>query len=407
VENLLLTDTQTRQNVFKQGIIANLAYWLAWVQHNQANFTAVDHEYPHIVRALLFALDVEQATWTNSHLLIMDFSPYMERRGHWQVWLNVLNRAIQVAHRLTDPATAIPLSLLSARLLHWQARFTEAKQAYRQVIRLARHIDDDFNRARVYSNLGFLYTEQGYLWRAEILSRHALCIFEQLDSNHGRAHTENHLGILYTRQGHFELAQQHFERACTLWQTMSDDHGLMRGYINFGMLYLYKDEPATARVYLQKALDQAQLLGEKVEIGLIFLNIGVAYQQQNDQIQAEAYARQALTICKQVSNSKGVALALGSLGFTYLKQSRWPEALSSFHTALEIWREVESKPGELSSLIHILAYEVERENWPQAAAQLAEVERLMLEYGHDAQYPMWRTLLAECRQRLKEGLQGS
>jgi len=58
-------------------------------------------------------------------------------------------------------------------------------------------------------------------------------------------------------------------------------------------------------------------------------------------------------------------------------------------------------------MIYILMYEVELGNWPQAAVQLAEVDRLMIEYGQDPQHPLWRTLLDNCRRRLKEGLRGS
>ena len=75
--------------------------------------------------------------------------------------------------------------------------------------------------------------------------------------------------------------------------------------------------------------------------------------------------------------------------------------------ALEIWRRVGSKQDELGTMICLLAYEVELGHWSQAAVQLAEVERLMTEYGRDPQHPLWRTLLATCRRRLEEGLRGS
>lgn len=405
--NILLTDTQSRHSIFRKGVIVNLDFWSTWVQKNQADIVALDREHSNIVRALLFALDIGQDAWANCHPLITDFSYYMERRGHWEVWLDILRRAIETAHQLKDITMAVTLSMTSARILQWQARFSQATRAYLRVIRLARQIEDTHSRARAYSNLGFLYTEQGYWWRAEILCRHALHIFEQLANDHGRAHTENHLGVLYTRQGCYELAQQHFENACTLWQTMGDDHGLMRGYINLGMLYLDQQQPETALWYLQKALDQAQIIGEKTEIGLIYSNMGNTFRQQGDPAQAEIYARQAATIFKQFSNSMGLAQALDNLGLACLDQSKWSEAIASFQTSLEIWRSLGSRQGELRTMIYILAYEVELGNWPQATAQLAEVDRLMIEYGQDTQHPLWRTLLDKCRERLKEGLQGS
>ena len=59
-------------------------------------------------------------------------------------------------------------------------------------------------------------------------------------------------------------------------------------------------------------------------------------------------------------------------------------------------------------MIHILAYEVERANWSQATARLADVERLLEDYGQNvSQHLLWWKLLENCRQRLKEGLQES
>ncbi|MBN1991582.1 MAG: tetratricopeptide repeat protein [Anaerolineae bacterium] len=405
--DITLTNSQSRANFFQQKVLANVAYWQKWVAANMADVAALDRERSGILRGIAFGLEAGQAAWPLVYELIEGFAPYMERQGHWEVWRNVLIQAGSTAAQLNDKTKTVALSISSARLLQWQARFVEAKQAYRRVIHLARQIDNAVYRARAYSNLGFLYTEQGYWWRAEILCRHALRTFEQLDNLHGRAHTHNHLGVLYTRQGCYELAQPHFEQASTLWQTMGDDHGLMRGYINLGMLYVLTQQPDPALAYLQKALHLAQRLGEETEIGLIYLNIGIAYRQQGEPVQAEANARQSATIFKRFLNSMGQALALDNLGLACLDQGKWAEANSSFHTSLEIWRKVGSKQGELRTMIYILTYEVELGHWPQAAAQLAEVERLMATYGQDPQHPLWRVLLADCRRRLQEGLQGS
>jgi tetratricopeptide (TPR) repeat protein len=404
VENVVLTDAESRRNIFRESVVANLNYWTTWVQQNQADISVMDREYANIIRALGFALEMGQVAWGKSHRLINNFSPFMERRGHWEIWLEVLKRATETARQLKDTTITISLLMLSVRLLQWQARLSQATRTYRQVIRLARQHDDEFTRARACSNLGFLYAELGYWWRAEILCCHALHIFEQQNSDHGRAHTENHLGVLYTRQKRYNLAQHHLDNACKLWQTMGDNHGLMRGHINLGVLNLTRKQPEATLSHMQKALDLARLVGEETQISLIYLNIGNAYHELGDPVQAEAYARRALTLFKQFSNLLGTAQSLDALGLICLAQNKQAEAMTFFQNSLEIRREIGDKQGETGTQVNILTGYVKTEDWPQAAAQLVVVEQLMSAYNQNPQHPIWREMLADCCQRLEEGL---
>jgi tetratricopeptide (TPR) repeat protein len=396
-----LTDTQSCTNFFQRRVLINLQYWRDYLAANTADVSALDREQSGIIRAISFALDLDEA-WSAVYKLIITFSPYMERRGYWETWNWVLSRAIEAARWAEDTAAEANLSALLARLLQRQSRFKETIARHRHAIRLSRQIGDRFNEARACTNLGYLYIEQGYWHRAEVLCRYALTIFEQIGSDHGRAHTENHLGILYTHQRLWDKARLHLECACALWQSMGDDHGLVLGFINLGLLYNEMECPAKALLYLGKALQQARLTGEEALIGTIYLNMGHAYKLNGEPAQTETYARQAEAIFRRFSNSLYLPLAWINLGEACLDQGRWQEARLHLEAALEACRQSHNKYGEINALMGMVEYNLAVGNHQEVSEQLPELEQLVQQQDQDTHSRQFETLLTKFRRSLTE-----
>ncbi len=396
---ITLTNTQSCANFFQHCVLINLQYWRDYLAVNTTDVAALDREQSGIIRAISFALDLDEA-WSAVYKLIVAFSPYMERRGYWETWNWVLSKAIEAARWAEDVGAEVHLSALLARLLQRQSRFKQAIAWYRRTIRLARRSGDRFNEARACSNLGYLYIEQGYWYRAEVLCRHALSIFEQVGSDHGRAHTQNHLGILYTRQCLWDKARLHLERACALWGSMADDHGLMLGFINLGLLYNEMECPTEALHYLDKALQQARLTGEEALIGTIYLNMGYAHKLSGEPAQTEAYARQAETIFRRFSNSLYLPLAWINLGEACLDQGRWQEARLHLEAALEACRRLQHKYGEARALVGIMDYNLATGNHQKVVEQLPELERLVKHHGQGGHNHQLESLLTKYRHSL-------
>jgi tetratricopeptide (TPR) repeat protein len=398
--DVILTDAQSRTEFFRQTILVNLQYWQGWLETRRADVALLDRERNGIVRAISFTLDLEGAGWSSVRELIVAFSPYMERRGHWNIWNGVLSRAIRVAEYMGDVAGVASLSTLLARLLSWQNRFQESIAYYRRAIHTSRQIGDLFGEARACTNLGYYYIEHGHWPRAEVLCWHALKTFEQIDSDHGRAHTENHLGILYTRQNLWGQARQHLERACAIWQGMEDNHGLMRALINLGLLYNEMGLPDETLPCLEEALHQARVTGEEAETGKIYVNIGIAYDLKGEPAEAEAYAWQAEAIFQRFSNLWGLAEVWGNLGLACLGQKKWSEAITHLQASLELWRSLKNKQAEIKTLMYMVEYEVATGHQSQAIELLDEAERLISQHDLEGQDRHLQSLLANHRRSL-------
>ncbi len=394
-----LTDSQSCANFFQRRVLVNLQYWRDSPAIKTTDVAVLDQERTGLVRAITFALEIDEA-WPLVRELITALSVYMERRGYWETWGQVLKQAVETARRVEDGAGAVSLSLLLARLLQRESQLKQAIARYRQTIRLARQIGDEYNEARACSNLGYLYVDRGYWYRAEVLCCHALSIFERINSDHGCAHTENHLGYLCIRQYRWRLARQHLERACKIWQSMGDDHGLMRGFINLSLLYLDMERPDEVLTYSKKALQQAKLTGEEAEIGTIYMNMGDAYRLSGESAKAEAYAWQAEVIFRRFSDSVGLAWVQYNLGLACLDQKKWQEAKLHLEAALQAWRRMANKYWEIITLTGMVEYELAKDDRAQAARQLSEVERLINQYDQNRQDPHWQSLLLKYRRSL-------
>jgi tetratricopeptide (TPR) repeat protein len=401
--SVVVTPVTDYTSLFQRRILTNAHYWCDFVTGHADDVPTLDGEREGIIKAITFGLDLAEA-WPSVAELIANFSPHLERRGTWEGWNGLLERAIEQAEQVGDLAAGVHLSTLLARLCQRQSRAAETIRHYQRVMRLARQLGDDFSLARACSNLGYLYLERSRWQRAEVLCCRALTIFERLNSDHGRAHTENHLGVLYTLQGRWEQGITRLERACAIWEAMGDQHGLMRGFINLGLLYDEMERPDEALVFLEKALQQAKLTGEEVEIGKIYRNIGSAYQLKGQLETAETYIRKAEATFRRYLDSLNLVSLEHNLIDLYLHQGKLLEARSHLEANLEAWRCLNNKYGEIQTMIYFIKYELLRGDRPQAKIWLQEVLNQLSQHDPAKQYYQLYRGVDKLRRQLAEDI---
>ncbi|MCB0062836.1 MAG: hypothetical protein KDE19_11995, partial [Caldilineaceae bacterium] len=132
-----LSDKQSYVRFFQQRIVRMITHWRDHDAMQQLEVTVLDREREGILKAITLGLEFGPA-WPLVRSLITSFTPYMERRGHWETWQRVLLSAIGVAQRLADPATETTLTGLLARLSQRMGHTEDVIYYYRQTIRLAR-----------------------------------------------------------------------------------------------------------------------------------------------------------------------------------------------------------------------------------------------------------------------------
>lgn len=369
---------------FVQRVLAMVEQWRTAEAVHQVDVTILDHEYEAVVKAISLGLELPQG-WTMVKPLIIAFTPFMERRGHWHHWHGILERAIEVAQQQHDSDGEITLTALLARLCKRESHPQDVVRLYRRVIRLARGHGNRYEEARACSNLGYAFIDGGQWWRSEVLSCHALALFEELGSEHGRAHTHNHLGLLYIRCHQWQAAKLHLTHACTLWGNMGDEFNLVNGYSNLGLLYIDLSQPQEALPHLQRALSCAELTGETANIGLPLLNLGIAYFQAGMYEEAETQLRRAESTFRTFAKPLELARAWGTLGELYLATEAWDAAERYFKAALKSYQELNNWDGAIKTLFDLADYELAHGNEGQAQRYLGAIEAYLQKHGPTTQ----------------------
>ena len=372
-----LNKPQACRTFFRQRVLTGLTLWRNDLEAGGGPMTRLDTEWENILKAIHFGLHIEEA-WPALYPVVRKLSPYMERRGFWGIWHEVLEQVIQAARQVGDEVGETRLTFLRARLLFRQGRLPEAIRYYRRTIRLARRAGDWESEGRACSNLGYYYAGRDFWQRAEVLCCHALDIFRQLGHRHGMAHTHLHLGWLYFRQRRWREAQRHLKAACAIWQAMGDDHGLMRGFTHLGLLFIETARPEAALHYLEEALQLARQTGEESLTGAICLNFALAHNRlTKDYRTAEEYARRAEVIYSRHANRAGQARAWGVWGMACLYRGEIEEARRLLADALAQWRALHYRHGEADVLLDMVECELAAGNEEEAARRFQEAERLL------------------------------
>ncbi|MEZ4863493.1 MAG: tetratricopeptide repeat protein [Caldilineaceae bacterium] len=307
---------EVRVHFFQERIVRMVTHWRDHPAVQQLEVAYLDRERDAILKAISLGLDFDLA-WPLVKPLVIALTPYMERRGHWDAWYTLLNRAIATAQKLTDLNGETTLTALLARLCQRMSRPQEVVHYYRRSIRLARQTGNRFEEARACSNLGFLYIDGGHWWRAEALSYHALAIFEGLESAHGQAHTHNHLGVLFVRQRQWDSAEIHLQRACEIWRQQNDVHSLIYGFLNLGLLYGEQAMPEKAVDVLNRALQFAESSGEQSLVGGILNNLAIAHRFSGNFREALRLALEAEKLHRHFSLKLELAQVWHNLGLIY------------------------------------------------------------------------------------------
>ncbi len=339
-----LSDTQGYVDFFQQRLHDLLTYWRDHEAVQQLQIAVLDREREMILKVINLGLDIAPL-WPLARPLIVALTPYMERRGHWEAWHGVLQKAIGVAQKLTDLTSETTLTALLARLSQRMSRPQDVIHYYRRTIRLARQTGNRFEEARASSNLGFLYVERSHWWRSEVLSRHALAIFDDLKSEHGRAHTHNHLGVLYTRRQRWEDAERHLMQACSIWQRQKDEHDLLYGLLNLGLLYNEQAIPEKAIEVLHRAVLVAETSGEQSLVGLILNNLAIAHRLNREYGKAMQVALRAEKILQQFSLNLELAQVWHNLGLIHEGVGQLSETNRFLETSRQMYHRLDDKHG--------------------------------------------------------------
>lgn len=231
-------------------------------------------------------------------------------------------------------ARRLDLHLRLSEVLNWQARYNDAIENYRAMLKLAEENGDILAQSRAWQGLATSLGYQGdnraaltYAMRAEELARRAnaslelsralwsqgsakyrlgegqavlslgeqaLEIADQLKDNNERARMQNLLGAAHYLLGHYDQAQQYWESALSLFEELGNRQQVMDLLSNLGVIADARGDYAQAFERYDSALQIAREVGHRDGAIVFLTNRGGMQAALHNYRQADADLREAI-----------------------------------------------------------------------------------------------------------------
>jgi formylglycine-generating enzyme required for sulfatase activity/tetratricopeptide (TPR) repeat protein len=227
----------------------------------------------------------------------------------------VLRRALTTLRDNAEVITELYIKLGEA--YYFIENSKEAQNAFEKA--LAMIGTDDYpdkleNKARAFSKLSLIYSDNGDVAKAIETINHYIDIAKRLNKPDLQAIAYNHLGLIHDRQ------QQHQEA--------------IKAY--------------------EQALEINQAEGNRKSEGEVLGNMGLLYRKWNQQYEiALKYHEQALDISTELSDNQGQALEYGNIGLVYHQMKSFDMAIDYYGRALEAHKRTGNRNAEINEFIHL------------------------------------------------------
>lgn len=270
-------------------------------------------------------------------------------------------------------------------VLNWLGRYTEAIEAFTQMVASAEATGDIAAQARAWCGVANARLEQGELHaliesaeRAEALATEAgggvetvravrlrgaglfrtgdipgaegcaelaVQLGEQMQAHRELASSYNLLGAINASQGRFDEGAGYFERALALLDQLGDRAGAIPLLNNLGVLAELKGDYELALARYNEALENARKMGHRSGEMLYLSNVGAAQNMLGDYAAAEQSLREVIRMA-DTAGAGGLSATYANLAQACLAQGGAEAALDAAQHALALADQADSREEE-------------------------------------------------------------
>lgn len=258
-------------------------------------------------------------------------------------------RAYQQAHALAGASDVGLTPAEQAGILRRMARAEERQGNYLQANSLLHSAlglldgsvspEAEHERARIYSDLGWVAFRQGLADDAQAWLMQALAILESSDDWQGLAAVYNRMAGVSYQLGDWGQAAGYARKGMELRERIGYTYGLAMSYNNLSVIYMAGGDWERGILYAEKSLALKQQIGDVEGGGISFNNLGMAYKDRGDLQRARQYLLQALEIARKIRSANLLASALANLSHVYLLEGSWADSVRCGEEALRVAEE--------------------------------------------------------------------
>lgn len=182
-------------------------------------------------------------------------------------------------------------------------RFDEARLYYDSAIQSFGLVSDSVETAKIYNNLGILYSDFGFYVKAIEFYNKALQLNTLLKNQLSIGKNNNNIGALYFKLGAYQQAAEHFTIASDIARDHNDVPSLISVKNNLGLIRHEQKRYEEAHALYQDCIALSETEGDVIGKANALLNIGNMYVEQGRADSAFFYLNQALHIFEDAGAS--------------------------------------------------------------------------------------------------------
>ena len=363
-----------------------LVYWRQQTQNlDDALIMEIDPERRNLHQVVVMGLDLPQ-TWELASDVALQTFFLAERKGYWQEWAGVFERALNHCQAIEPHRQGRLLNRLG-ELYRYMRRLEAAVAVHKEAEALAQEQDDDLALAEARYRLCWDYLETKQYGEAEVCCRFALKTFTHLGLRDDLlTNCYWALGSIARRKGDIAAAQELLTRAVYMGHTTQQPTHLARMLNELAWLLLETAAYEEALAYLAEAEQILAATASERDKIHVQLNRGLLFFRQEKWIEAELAWRYALNSAylRQSGEIQLQAHLAHNLGIALLKQENLPEAEELFHYARQLRLELQDKLALANTLGGLAEVYARQGKQDEAISLFKEALQLLAAYPDDA-----------------------
>jgi DNA-binding SARP family transcriptional activator len=273
--------------------------------------------------------------------------------GDMEAYAQDLEQVACLAHALQDPRTTAHLRWRQAYTHRWFCRYTQARQAAEEGLRLSQQENALLLEALCGREIGMAAREAGDYESARTALERSLGLFTRLEETVYRIHTLGNLATLHWYLGEYALSRDLALQALSICDQEGLAHQRRLPLGDLGAAAAALGDAELARSYLEESLSIARATGDRTQEILCLLHLGWLQIRQEQPAGALSDLKAGLVLAEQIGSCTEQSCLLCGLAEAHRLQGRYRQAWAYAQRALQMARDTE-RPYDCSLACRIL-----------------------------------------------------
>ncbi len=296
------------------------------------------------------------------------------RIGYSDDAIELYERAFKIAHTTLDK-----VKILNEMADTYQriSDYGKALEIYNESLKLLINFSEE-EKFDTWLGIAWIYYLKGELREARSVLEQILTNVKDAPDIQTRkkiARVYNQLGSVYSHTGEYEKSFEAYNKALKIYEMLDDIPGIAVIYNNICGYYMRKADYYKALEYLYKSLEIDLKTGNLLARAIATYNIGDTYYQLGALEKAEEKFNEYLHINAQINNQLGNGYGNMGLGYIYLEKGDIQNAEYYLKKAYEIFIKLGSVRMANEVMISLAQVEIEKGNYEQGFNMFEELEK--------------------------------